>query len=150
MQPRGRPKHILIADKSRADQWLIASSLDPALSSTTVVSDGDTALQYLFRRGPYHEARRPDLVIIDLDVPGVSGLDLLRLIKSDSETKTIPVIVLSTSVKRVDLDRCYETHANAVIEKPADGGGFRDLIQEIQHFWCIHARLPDIRGVMSL
>ena len=100
--------------------------------------DGDEALDYVFRRGLYADpdaAPRPGIVMLDLNMPGTDGRDVLKAMKADTLLKKIPVIVLTTSSDERDIDECYKQGANSYIVKPVDLDGFMKAIQRLQDYW---------------
>jgi CheY-like chemotaxis protein len=107
-----------------------------------VVNDGNAALAYLRGEEPYGEAPRPDLVLLDLNLPGRDGREVLSEIKSDKELAHIPVVVLTTSAAEEDILRSYQLHANAFVSKPVDLDGFIAAIRQIDHFFVSVVRLP--------
>jgi len=108
--------------------------------------DVTTALDYLHRRKGYESATRPDLILLDLNLPRNDGRDLLREVKAKVELKSIPVIVLSTSNSEKDVYECYELGAAAFISKPLDLAGFEAIVRSIESFWVAIARLPTHKG----
>ena len=105
-------------------------------------SNGPKALDFLHRRAPLEEAPRPHLILLDLNMPGMNGCEVLRQIKSDPELCAIPVIILSSSQAESDVDACYREHANAYIHKPADLASNLGLLREIDRFWAECALVP--------
>jgi CheY-like chemotaxis protein len=108
----------------------------------TVVSDGAEALAYLRREGRYADAVRPDLVLLDLNLPRRDGREVLREVKADPDLRHIPVIVLTTSQAEEDVLRSYQLHANAYVTKPVDFEGFIEAIKQIDHFFVSVVQLP--------
>jgi len=107
--------------------------------------DGDDALDYLYRRGPYAEpgkAPRPGVILLDLNLPGTDGREVLREIKTDPELKRIPVIVLTTSSDDRDIRSCYDDGANSYVQKPVDLNGFIQAIQHLKDYWFEISLLP--------
>ncbi|QDV41842.1 Response regulator rcp1 [Stieleria neptunia] len=101
-------------------------------------SDGDEALDYLHRRGDYasvDSAPRPGIILLDLNLPGTDGREVLEEIKQDHELKRIPVVVLTTSTDERDIEACYEFGANSYIQKPVDLAGFVNAIQRLKDYW---------------
>ncbi|MBM3270411.1 MAG: response regulator [Candidatus Sericytochromatia bacterium] len=107
-----------------------------------VVKDGEEALAYLRREGPYRDAPRPDVILLDLNLPRLDGREVLRLIKQDADLKRIPVVVLSSSGAERDIAQSYALNANAFVTKPADFDQFAAAIRSLESFWLATARLP--------
>ncbi|WP_199487165.1 response regulator [Actinomadura logoneensis] len=107
-----------------------------------VVRDGAEALDFLYRRGDHTEAPRPDLVLLDLNLPKRDGREVLQEIKSDPELAAIPVVVLTTSSAEEDILRSYKLHANAYVTKPVDFDQFIAAIRQIDDFFVTVVRLP--------
>lgn len=107
-----------------------------------VVNDGAAALQFLRREGPYADARRPDVVLLDLNLPKLGGREVLEQVKADPSLGSIPVVVLTTSAAEEDVLRAYTAHANAYVTKPVDWDEFTAAIRRIGHFFGDVARLP--------
>lgn len=105
------------------------------------VINADFAADFLYKRPPYERAERPDLVLLDLDLPGKHGCDLLREIKLDLKLRSIPVIILSASQKIEDVSTCYREHANAFVRKANDLPGALRLVSAIDQFWLRTAEL---------
>lgn len=113
------------------------------------VSDGDEALDYLFQRGKYEDLKtavRPAVILLDLNMPGTDGFDVLKVVKSDESLRRIPVIVLTTSGDEEDVLRCYEDGANTFIRKPVDPLHFVEAMQAVHAFWMEVAILPNGGG----
>lgn len=107
--------------------------------------DGDEALDYLYRRGAYagsEEARTPGLVILDLNLPGTDGREVLALMKADPNLRTIPVVIMTTSDDERDIGDCYAMGANTYLQKPVDLGGLLTAIQRLGDYWFGIAILP--------
>ena len=107
--------------------------------------DGDEALDFLYRRGAYSDpaqAPRPSLILLDLNLPGTDGREVLEIIKQDQELKVIPVIVLTTSSDERDIQACYSAGANSYIAKPVDLEGFMSAMQELKDYWLGVVILP--------
>jgi CheY-like chemotaxis protein len=108
-------------------------------------TNGDQTLDYLLRRGEFSEpdkAPRPGLVLLDLNLPGTDGRQVLRIIKADPDLKKIPVIVLTTSRARQDIEKCYADGANSYMQKPVDMAGFVQAIAHLKEYWFEVALLP--------
>jgi CheY-like chemotaxis protein len=107
------------------------------------VRDGEEALDFFYRRGKYENARRPHLVLLDLKMPKIDGLEVLHRIKSDPELRTIPVVVLTSSDRPEDVDETYRRGGNSYITKPVSPSGMRDGLREITGYWMQLAALPE-------
>jgi CheY-like chemotaxis protein len=112
------------------------------LNDLSVVGDGVEALAFLRREGRYAEAERPDLILLDLNLPKKDGREVLEEIKSDGDLKKIPVVVLTTSAAERDILNAYDLHANCYITKPVDLGQFIKVVQLIEDFWLMIVKLP--------
>ena len=135
---------VLLAEDDPGDVLLVRESFqDHKVGNTlTVVSDGVEAMALLRREGRYTDAARPDLVILDLNLPRMNGTEVLAEIKSDQGLKSIPVVVLTTSEAADDVARSYQLHANAYITKPVDFERFRQIVHQIDEFFVGIVRLP--------
>ena len=131
---------ILLIEDSPADVRLTLEALSEAKLRNTVhvAEDGETAMEMLRRPG----ARRPDLILLDLNLPGMDGREVLQEIKTDPELSVIPVVVLTTSKSDEDVLRAYRLHTNCYITKPVDLNQFVRVVQTIQDFWLTIVRLP--------
>jgi len=107
-----------------------------------VVNDGEQALDFLYQRGDYVDVPRPDLVLLDLNLPKVAGHEVLRTLKEDPHLRRIPVVVLSTSQSVDDVMRSYDLHANAYVSKPVDFEAFVDAVSQIDEFFARTVALP--------
>ena len=139
-----RPVDILLVEDSPADVRLTREALKEAkvLNELHVVKDGVAALAFLRRKGAYAEKPRPDLVLLDLNLPKKDGREVLAEIKQDSELKLIPVVVLTTSRAEEDVIRSYKLHANAYITKPVDLQQFLSVVKTFEQFWLAVVTLP--------
>jgi two-component system, chemotaxis family, response regulator Rcp1 len=147
--PAGRPMHILLVEDDPADARIIAEALasgtsHPRLHRTT---DGEAALAFLRRHPPFEDAPRPDLVLLDLHLPGMDGHEVLTRIKTDERVRSLPVVVLSTSDVARDISGAYERHANGYVKKPANIEEFAAVVRAIEAFWPVTAPPPvDVSG----
>ncbi|MEV0161679.1 response regulator [Nonomuraea fuscirosea] len=139
---------ILVVEDDPADQVLIQEAFEEHAETRRtrpnllLAWDGEQALDILFRRGAHAEATRPDLVILDLNLPKYDGRAVLEQIKSDLELRTIPVVVFSTSSQDEDIIGTYRLHANAFVTKPTGFDDFTAVVHQIQEFFTRTARLP--------
>ena len=138
------PVRILLVEDDRGDirltqEALVDSDIDHSLN---VVRDGAEALDYLYQRGRFAQALPPNIILLDLNLPGKHGHEVLQQIKSDDALKHIPVIVLSTSDNIIDVQASYRLYANSYVTKPEDFDGFKATIQVIENFWFDTAQLP--------
>lgn len=133
-------KSILLVDDDPRDVELTLAALDEHNLSHNVASvrDGEQALDYLFRRGNFKSrpCDRPNLVLLDLKLPKINGLEVLKIIKADENLRTIPVVVLSSSREESDLAECYQQGANAYVVKPVDFGDFVEAVKRLGVFWA--------------
>lgn len=128
------PGDVLMTREAFAD-YKVANTLN-------VVQDGADAMAFLRREGEHADARRPDLVLLDLNLPRMDGREVLEAIKSDPELASIPVVVLTTSEAEEDVLRSYSLHANAYVTKPVDFERFIDVVRQIDDFFITVVRLP--------
>ena len=107
-----------------------------------VVNDGEEALEFLFKKGRYVDAPSPSLLLLDLKMPRVDGFEVLEKIKTNQELKKIPIIVLTSSRRDLDIDRAYELGCNSYIVKPVNFENFIEAVVEIQRYWLILCEIP--------
>jgi two-component system, chemotaxis family, response regulator Rcp1 len=141
------PIELLLVEDSEPDVRLTIEALREAKVQNRlwVCQDGVEALEFLRRRGHHADAPRPDLILLDLNLPRMDGRQVLKEIKSDDSLKRIPVVVLTTSKSEEDVLRAYELHANCYITKPVDFNRFMEVIKSIENFWLTVVSLPDDR-----
>lgn len=139
-----KPTKILLVEDNPSDVYLTEEALKVAgvPSRLYVTEDGEKALAFLRRQGLYAEAPRPDLVLLDLNLPRVDGRRVLAEIKGDAALRRIPVIVLTTSTAEADIAECYDRHANCYIVKPVDFSQFETVVKAIERFWFNYVTLP--------
>jgi CheY-like chemotaxis protein len=139
-----KPIEILLVEDNPAEVRLTIEGLKEAriANNLNAVMDGQSAIDYLDRRGKYAAAPRPDLVLLDLNLPGIDGRSVLKHIKQSDDLKVIPVVVITSSEAESDIIKSYEAHANCFISKPIDFEGFTKVIRSIEHFWFTVVRLP--------
>jgi two-component system, chemotaxis family, response regulator Rcp1 len=139
-----RPIEMLLVEDSPTDVLLAKEALEYSKISNKlhIVRDGVEALAFLRREGKYQDAPRPDLILLDLNLPRKDGREVLADIKIDEELKRIPVVVLTTSEDQRDVFESYGHHANCYIVKPVDFDKFASVIKEIEGFWFSVVTLP--------
>jgi CheY-like chemotaxis protein len=135
--------NVLLVEDDPGDVLMTREAFEEYLDNRLdVVSDGAEALAYLRREGEFRDAPRPDLVLLDLNLPRRDGREVLAEVKADPELQHIPVIVLTTSKADEDVLRSYQLHANAYVTKPVDFDGFIEAIKQIDHFFVSVVQLP--------
>jgi chemotaxis family two-component system response regulator Rcp1 len=139
-----RPSQILLVEDSPGDVRLTQEALRDSTVAMTlhVVTDGAAALAFLRQEGAYRQAPRPDLILLDLNLPKVDGRDVLAHIKSTETLKTIPTIILTTSAADADIVASYHLHANCYLNKPVELEAFESLVRSTNEFWLTKVTLP--------
>ena len=142
--PKSGPIDLLLVEDSEPDVRLTKEALEEAKiwNRLWVVEDGVEATDFLYRRGKYPDAPRPDLILLDLNLPRKDGRQVLREIKADPSLRRIPVVILTTSRDEGDVLRAYDLHANCYIPKPVDFNRFMEVVKSIEDFWLTVVRLP--------
>ena len=148
----GRAVHILLVEDSPSDVAMTVAALREGriANDMHVAGDGEAALDYLFRRGEFHDARRPDLILLDLNLPKKDGREVLAEVKAHDDLKVIPVVVLTTSAAESDVLKMYKLHANSYITKPVGFEAFLSAVQHIEEFWLTLVRLSDATSEKSV
>jgi len=139
-----RQADILLVEDNPHDVRLTREAFKDAgvPNALSVVDDGEDALRFLRREGEFASAVRPDLILLDLNLPGKSGREVLREIKQDPDLKCIPIVVLTTSGNEEDIRLAYEMHVNAYITKPVDLEHFIKIAGAVGDFWLAAVKLP--------
>ncbi|QLG28210.1 response regulator [Halorarum halophilum] len=139
------PVDILLVEDNPGDVRLTKEAFTGARINNTmhVVTDGEAALDFLHQRGEHESAPRPKLVLLDLNLPKVDGLEVLEAVKDDPDLTSIPVIILTSSEAEEDIVRSYELHTNAYLTKPINPDEFMELVRSFEQFWFTLVRLPD-------
>ena len=139
-----KPIEILMVEDSPTDAQLTIEALHAAKIANRLshVEDGVEALRFMRRQGPYADAPRPDLILLDLNLPRKDGREVLDELKRDPDLKVIPVVVLTTSRSEQDVLRSYQLHANCYITKPVDFTQFMEVVKTIENFWLTIVTLP--------
>ncbi|MET9479313.1 response regulator [Streptomyces sp. NPDC006638] len=142
-----QPIAVLLVEDDPGDELMTREAFEDnkIRNDLYVVRDGEEALDFLYRRGPYTDAPRPDLVLLDLNLPKYDGRQVLEQIKTDPELALIPVVVLTTSSAEEDILRSYKLHANAYVTKPVDIDQFIAAVRQIDEFFVSVVRLPGRR-----
>lgn len=142
--PAPAPIEILLVEDNPGDVRLTQEALAEGkiCNNLYVVGDGVEALAFLHREPPFAAMPRPDLVLLDLNLPRMGGVEVLRHIKADEGLKRIPVVILTTSNAEQDIVKSYDLHANCYITKPVDFERFMQVVQQIQSFWFSIVQLP--------
>jgi len=140
----GRPVEILLAEDNPGDVKLTEKALAKGrvLNTLHVVNDGVEAMSYLRQEGEYESAPRPDLLLLDLNMPRMDGQEVLAEMKGDEDLRRIPVVVLTSSAAEEDIVESYDLHANAYLTKPVDFDGFVDIVRSIEEFWLKVVKRP--------
>jgi two-component system response regulator len=141
---KNKPITILMAEDNATDIMLTKEALAHAkvMNTLHVVEDGIEALDFLHRRGKYAKMPKPDLILLDLNMPRKNGQEVLAEIKADDELKHIPVVVLTTSKAEEDVLKAYGLFANCYVIKPVDFDVFAEVVRSIQQFWFSVVTLP--------
>ena len=143
----GRGKLILLVEDDEGDQLLTREALAETDSplEAVMVSDGEEALDYLRRKGEHADAARPDLIVLDLNMPKINGQRLSEIVKQDPALRTIPIVILSTSDYEEDVAKGYHASVNSYVRKPTDFDEFVAVIGAIEHYW-FHVVEPPPKG----
>ncbi|AZS83139.1 response regulator [Streptomyces griseoviridis] len=142
--PAATPIDVLLVEDDPGDELMTREAFEDNKIGNTlhVVRDGEEALDFLYRRGAHPGAPRPDLILLDLNLPKYDGRQVLEQIKSDPDLAHIPVVVLTTSAAEEDILRSYKLHANAYVTKPVDLDQFIAAVRQIDDFFVQVVRLP--------
>lgn len=135
---------ILLVEDNPGDVKLTELALQKGriLNTMYIAEDGEEAIEFLYHKGKWVDAPKPDLILLDLNLPRKNGLEVLKEIKSDNELKRIPVIILTTSKAEEDIVKSYDNHANCFITKPVDVNEFMEVIRTVHDFWITIVSLP--------
>jgi CheY-like chemotaxis protein len=138
------PLEVLLVEDSPGDVRLTQEAFRAANSTVRlhVANDGVEAMAFLRREGVYKDAPRPDITLLDLNMPRMDGREVLAQIKKDEKLKTIPIAILTTSESESDIAKSYQLHANCYLCKPVQLSAFESLVKSINDFWLTKARLP--------
>lgn len=135
---------ILMVEDNPADIRLTKEAFKDAkvLNNMHIVVDGEEAMAFLRKEGKYPDAPRPDLILLDLNLPKKDGREVLAEIKKDPELKRIPIVVLTTSEDEKDIFKAYDLHVNAYVKKPVDLNQFIKVVEAVEDFWLTVVKLP--------
>lgn len=144
MNKNRRPVNILLIEDNPGDVRLTQEAFKEGKMNIqlNVVMDGVEALEYLHKNGEFADAIKPDLILLDLNLPKKDGREVLEVIKKDEQLMSIPVVVLTTSGAEQDISNSYRLHANCYLNKPIEFDKFFDIIQKVEDFWLSTTVLP--------
>ena len=140
-----KPVEILLAEDNPGDVMLTRKALEQGklANNLHVTTDGVDALEFLRQDGEYEDAPRPDLILLDLNMPRKDGQEVLEELRADNELRRIPVVVLTSSESEEDIVRSYELNANAYLTKPVDFDGFVEIVNRLENFWFQVVKFPE-------
>jgi chemotaxis family two-component system response regulator Rcp1 len=140
----GRDLNILLVEDNEGDIRLIREAFSERCINYdfSLARDGEEALNYLYRRGEFKEAVKPDIILLDINLPKINGFEILQKIKEDPELRRIPVIIISSSSSQEHIYRSYDLRANSYLTKPSDFDEYIDVVKTIEDFWFNKAQLP--------
>jgi len=146
---QGKPINILLVEDEEAHAVIVKRNLDDFKLANKIwhVTDGQAALDYLYRRYDYSEplsSPRPDLILLDLRLPRVDGLEVLKIVKSDPELVRIPVVIMTTSAAEKDITQAYDNYANSYLVKPLDLQQFMPMLKSMGFYWLIWNQSPNL------
>ena len=138
------PIHVLLVEDNEADAFLTREMLEASKLFVDIhtVSDGATALAYLFGVGSCQLNPKPDLILLDLNLPGMNGIEVLRELNQHETLRSIPVVVLTSSDAERDIATSYQIGANCYVTKPVGLGAFQDIVRAVESFWFTVVKLP--------
>lgn len=144
---QGEPIVVLLVEDDPAHAEIVRRNFEKSRIANQLihVSDGQMVLDYLYRRGAFNDplqAPRPGLILLDLRLPKVDGLEVLKTVKSDPELKQIPVVILTTSAAESDVARAFDSHANSYLVKPVDFSQFVELMEVLGYYWLVWNQNP--------
>ena len=139
-----KPIHILLVEDNEGDIFLVTEALAEGkiVNKISVTKDGKEAIDFLEKKGKYQNADRPDLILLDINLPKKNGFEVLEHIKAQKNLKQIPVLMLTTSSSEKDISMSYKNHANCFITKPVDVENFLKVVYSIENFWISIVTLP--------
>lgn len=137
--------HILLVEDNEGDILLTLEAFEECKMKTeiSVAKNGQEALDFVFKRNAFANVKKPDLILLDINIPVFNGHEVLRQIKADTKLKKIPVIMLTTSSSQKDIHEAYENHCNSYVKKPLEMSEFLSAILKIEEFWLQLTTLPN-------
>ena len=137
MAGRAELLHLLLVEDDEDHAFLVARNLKASRIANTLdhVVDGEQAIDYLYRRKPYADSPRPDIILLDLKLPKIDGHEVLEMIKNNPALRAIPVVILTTSESESDRAKAYLRHANSYVVKPLDANGFQTMVEQLSLYW---------------
>lgn len=140
-----RPIEILLVEDNEGDIFLTKKAFSSAkiINNISVATDGETALSMLRKEGEYSDVNRPDIILLDINLPKKNGNEVLEEIKADTSLRRIPVVVLTSSKAEQDIVKTYDLHASSYIVKPIDISKFQEVVSAIEAFWFSVVVLPE-------
>jgi len=143
-----KPIQVLLVEDNPADADLMCEAIATGklLLDVTTVRDGVAAIQYLRNEGMFADAERPDLILLDLNLPKMDGRQVLSSIKTDADLRGIPVVVLTSSTAERDIVQSYNLGANCYVIKPVDLKAFQSIVKDVENFWFTVVKLPQSGG----
>jgi CheY-like chemotaxis protein len=144
LEHTGRAAEFLLVEDNPGDVRLTCEALTESKvkNNLSIVGDGMEAMAFLHREGKYADAPRPDVILLDLNLPKKNGLEVLAEIKADASLKRIPVVIITSSEAEQDVLRTYDLHVNCYVNKPVDLEQFIKVVQSIETFWLTIVKLP--------
>ncbi|OGW39849.1 MAG: response regulator [Nitrospirae bacterium GWD2_57_9] len=144
----GSPVEILMVEDNPGDVLLMEEALREGKLSNNlyIANNGDEAMDFLKKRGKFKDAVRPDLIMLDLNLPRKDGREVLAEVKNDPELKKIPIVIVTTSGSEEDIDKTYSLHANCYVTKPVGVRQFFEVVKNIESFWFSIVKLPSKAG----
>ncbi|MFN3756709.1 MAG: response regulator [Flavobacterium sp.] len=136
--------HILLVEDNEGDILLTIEAFEESKIQTniSVVKNGKDALDFIFKRGAFKDVEKPDIILLDINIPIFNGHDVVQQLKNDPVLKKIPVIMLTTSSNPKDIHKAYENHTNSFVTKPIEMKDFLDAVLKIEEFWLQLCKLP--------
>ncbi|MDA8059079.1 MAG: response regulator [Leptospirillum sp.] len=144
IEEMGRPVEFLLVEDNPGDVRLTKEALTDSKvrNNLNVLGDGFAAMDFLHRNPPYENAQRPDIILLDLNLPRMDGREVLSRIKADPDLRRIPVVVITSSEAEQDILKTYDLHVNCYVTKPVDLDQFIKVVQSIETFWLTIVKLP--------